>query len=392
MRRGEEMIDDIEMVAAADQPAAAAADLLTQPGITRCLHRSERRVCLRLERTQVDVRLPRPEAAGAALLLATGSAGHLRALRDQATAAGWRLTGGGLCRADGAPGPSDTEEAIYEALGLPFIPPEVRHGEDEIARARAGLPALLTRTDIRGDLHMHSTFSDGRDSLEAMVAACAALGYEYMAITDHSPGANASHALTVADIARQADEIARLRQQYHGITILQGCEVDILPDGRLDLPDHVLERLDIVLASLHERGGQTGEQLLARYLAAVRHPLVHIITHPTNRVLPHTAGYELDYDRLFAAAAETGTLVEIDGAPVHLDLDRTLAGRAVAAGATLTVNSDSHRAGMLDRHMSFGVATARRGWVEPRHVVNTRPLAEVRALIAAKRRRASQSR
>ena len=198
-----------------------------------------------------------------------------------------------------------------------------------------------------------------------------ALGYEYLAITDHSPHSAASRNLSTDSVKRQAEEIARLRERFPQITILHGCEVDILLDGRLDFSDRVLERFDIVLASLHEGGGQPPEQLMRRYLAAMRHPLVTLITHPTNRLLPHRPGYDLDYDRLFAAAVETGTVVEIDGAPSHLDLDGALARRAIAAGATVAIDSDCHRAEMLDRQMRMGIMTARRGWVEPRHVLNT---------------------
>jgi DNA polymerase (family 10) len=161
--------------------------------------------------------------------------------------------------------------------------------------------------------------------------------------------------------------------------------VDILENGRLDFPDHVLERFDIVLASLHDRAGHSPDQLMKRYVAAMQHPLVTVITHPTNRMFPSRAGYELDYDRLFEAAAETRTVMEVDGSPSHLDLDGALARRAVAAGATLAVDSDCHRADLLDRQMRLGIMTARRGWVEPRHVLNTRPIGEVRDRIASKR-------
>jgi DNA polymerase (family 10) len=170
------------------------------------------------------------------------------------------------------------------------------------------------------------------------------------------------------------------------MTILHGCEVDILPDGRLDFPDAVLEQLDIVLASLHDQAGHSPARLLERYQSAMKHPLVTLITHPTNRMVPHRRGYDLDYDALFAAAVETGTFVEIDGAPAHLDLDGALARRAIRAGVTLSVDSDGHRAELLDIQMELGVRTARRGWVERRHVLNTRPLAELRAAIAVKRK------
>jgi DNA polymerase (family 10) len=193
--------------------------------------------------------------------------------------------------------------------------------------------------------------------------------------------------LSIETVKRQAEEISRLRERFPQITILHGCEVDILLDGRLDFSDRILEQFDIVLASLHERGGQGPEQLMRRYHSAMRHPLVTLITHPTNRVIPHRPGYDLDYDRLFALAAETGTVLEIDGAPAHLDLDGRLARRAVAAGVTVAIDSDSHRAETLERQMRLGILIARRGWVEPQQVLNTASIGQLRARIAAKRGR-----
>jgi DNA polymerase (family 10) len=219
------------------------------------------------------------------------------------------------------------------------------------------------------------------------VLACAALGYEYLAITDHSQRSAAMRNLTLDGVARQADEIAALRERHPQIAILHGCEVDILPDGSLDFPDRILEQFDVVLASLHEHAGHSPDQLLARYLKAMAHPLVSVITHPTNRLVPHRPGYDLDYARLIAAAVETRTVLEIDGAPAHLDMDGRLARQAITAGATVAIDSDCHRADMLGRQMGLGLLMARRGWVESRHVLNTRPLADVRAAIAAKRGR-----
>jgi DNA polymerase (family 10) len=387
LRRGQDTVGDIEIVAATTQPADAIGDLLQLPDIARCLHRSDRRLYLLFERVQVGVRLPEPQNAGFTLLQATGSAGHLAGLRAHAETMNYRLTSEGLRGPDGILRPASTEEEVYAALDLPLVPPEIRDGTGELDTAkRRGLPTLLSRDDIRGDLHMHTEFSDGRDSVEAMVQACRALRYEYLAITDHSPHSAASRNLSPESVARQADEIARLRERYPDIAILHGCEVDILADGRLDFPDRILERLDIVLASLHERLGHSPNQLLHRYSEAMKHPLVTLITHPTNRLVPHRRGYDLDYDALFAMAVETGTVVEVDGSPAHLDLDGALARRALGAGALVAVDSDAHRAELLDQQMNLGVTTARRGWVEPRHVMNTRPLAEIRAIIATKRR------
>jgi DNA polymerase (family 10) len=218
-----------------------------------------------------------------------------------------------------------------------------------------------------------------------MVQACRALGYQYMAITDHSPSSAASRNLSPDDVSKQADEIHQLRERYPDIEIFHGCEVDILADGRLDFPDRILQRFDIVLASLHERLGHGPDQLMKRYVSAMRHPLVTMITHPTNRMVPHRPGYELDYERLFGVAAVTKTLVEVDGSPSHLDLDGALARSAISAGATVAIDSDCHRADLLERQMHLGLIMARRGWVEPRHVVNTRSLDDIRAALGAKR-------
>jgi DNA polymerase (family 10) len=379
-------VGDIEIVASCADAAPILGQLLSIGDEGRCLHRSERRTYILSDRVQVGIRLPAPENAGAELLYLSGSPAHFGLLQTFAAERGWQLKPGGLFGPDGQLRPSPTEDDIYDTLGLPLIPPELRNGEDEVDKAAGGtLPTLVCRRDIRGDLHMHTTWSDGRDSIDAMVEASRALGYQYVAITDHSPHSAATRNLTIDGVKRQAEEIAAARERYPEIAVLHGCEVDILPDGRLDFPDRVLERFDIVLASLHERVGHSPDQLMKRYASAMRHPLVTLITHPTNRMVPHKPGYELDYDRLFQMAVETRTVVEIDGSPSHLDLDGELARRAIAAGAMVAIDSDSHRAEWLDRQMALGLVMARRGWVEARHVINARPLDEVRALIAAKR-------
>jgi DNA polymerase (family 10) len=386
IRRGEDTVGDIELLAATSTPEPAMAQVLREPDIVRCLHRSDRRLYLLMDRVQVGIRFSDPANAGSELLYHTGSAAHLDALQAHAAKRRYQLTASGLVDETGQLKTAAEEEEIYRALGLPIIPPEIRSGHDEVdAAARGALPALVTRRDIRGDLHMHTNWSDGRDPIDGMVQMCRRLGYEYMAITDHSPSSAASRNLTVDGAKKQADEIAQLRERYPDIAILHGCEVDILADGRLDFPDKILARFDIVLASLHDRAGHSSDQLLRRYESAMRHPLVTLITHPTNRIVATRPAYDLDYDRLFELAVDTGTLLEVDGAPGHLDLDGAMARRAIRAGVTLTIDSDCHRADMLDRQMHLGVVMARRGWVEPRHVLNVRPLDEVRAVIGAKR-------
>jgi DNA polymerase (family X) len=369
VRRSEPLIDWFAVAAAAHDPGDVLGRIDTMPAIQPVRYRRDGRMMVTFGGVEVDVRVARPEAFGTVLHAATGSPTHVSAI-------------GGCAGAD----PASDEDALYARAGLPWIAPELRHDTGEIEAARAGrLPHLIERAHIRGDLHVHTDYSDGRDPVIAMVQAAAALGYAYIAITDHSTRSFASRTLTLDSLARQRDEIAAARARFPSIEILHGVEVDIMPDGTLDFPDQVLEPFDIVLASLHDRAGHDGAALTRRCLGAIRHPLVNVITHPANRMVGRDTGYDLDFDTIFEAAAGTGTALEVDGAPGHLDLDGALARRAIGAGATLVVDSDCHRASLLERQMRLGIGTARRGWVEPRHVLNTRPVDEVRRFVARKR-------
>ena len=371
IRRAEPLVQGIIVVGRAADPMRAIHDICALPDLTEVLHRSARRALLFFEGYEVDVRISAPDEYGSILFTTTGPASHVvEVLKRRAK----RLAA--------------SENEVYTHAGLAYLPPETRHNPDALERAESrAVPALVQRTDIRGDLHMHTDYSDGRDSLRHMVHAARALGYEYIAITDHSEHAGASRTLTLDDLARQREEIDRVRGEVNGMAILHGIEVDILPNGSLDCPDGVLATLDIVLASLHDRDGQDGKRLTKRCLGAIRHPLVSVITHPANRLVGRREGYDMDYELVYAAAAETGTALEVDGAPSHLDLDGDRAGAAVTAGVTLVIDSDCHRSPALDRQMLMGVGTARRGWVESRHVLNTRTLADVRAFLARKRAR-----
>ncbi len=345
---------------------------------------------LSTERGDITIYATAPAQAGAALVWHTGSRRHVERLARRAVEHGLRFDDGMLTR-NGSPIVTHAEADVYAALGLPFIAPELRQGDDEIAAALEGrLPQLVADVHIRGDLHMHSTWSDGRDRIEDMVGVARQLGYEYIAITDHSQSAMSSRKLAADDVPRQRAEVDEIRRRTPGIQILHGIEVDIMPDGRLDFEDPLLAGFDIVLASLHDDAGHDRETLTRRCLAAIAHPLVNVITHPANRTSVLPAGYDLDFDQVFAAAVDTGTALEIDGAPGHLDMDGPLTRRAVAAGVVVTIDSDSHRAEWMARQMRFGVGTARRGWVEPRHVLNTRSADDVRAFVARKRARGRQ--
>lgn len=357
-------------------------------GVTGVVTQTPSSVTTTGTRGDITLHVATPPHAGAALAWHTGTRKHTEQLNQRASRFDLRFEDGRLRRADASDVPTPTETDLYRELGLPYIAPELREGTGEIAAAESGaLPNLISDLHICGDLHMHSTWSDGRDTIEAMINAARQLGYEYVAITDHSERAFSSRKLAAEDVARQREEIDALRQTTAGIEILHGVEVDIMKDGSLDFHDSLLETFDIVLASLHDHGGQEGGWLTERYLSAIRHPLVNVITHPANRSPAQSRGYDVDFDRLFAAARETGTAMEIDGAPGHLDMDGALARRAVAGGVMLTVDSDCHRADALARQMRFGIGTARRGWVEPRHVLNTRPVGAVRDFVARKRAR-----
>jgi DNA polymerase (family X) len=386
VRRFEPTVGDLTLMAVAADPTPifdAVLAVIPQQDIRQ---RSERTLSVLYHREPVHILAIDPAVAAVTLVLRTGNHAHLQQLHDRALNRGFSLAPDGLRQLkSGALVPCDTEADVYAALDLPYVPPELRHGLDELEATGLAGNSLLTLDDIRGDLHCHTIWSDGRDTTEAIVRSARKLGYEYVAITDHSQSARASRVLTLDRLRQQKIDVRQVRERFPDITILHGTEVDILPDGRLDFPDEVLADMDIVLASLHDSDGQPPERLLDRYLAAMRHPMVNLVTHPANRVPGQSEGYALDFDRLFEAAADTGTAVEIDGAPGHLDLDGHLARRAIAAGATVCVDSDGHFAERLGRQMRMGVGTARRGGVEARHVLNARPLAEVQAFIARKR-------
>jgi DNA polymerase (family 10) len=371
-RRFEPLVSSLALVGRSSDPTAMLDLACAHGAVSAVLDRSARRAVLVYHDTQIELRIAAPDEYGTALFMATGAPSHVEA----------------VARRRGRPTLCATEADVYAHAGLPWIAPELRQGADEIDAALSRtLPDLVSREHIRGDLHMHSNWSDGQDSIAEMVAAAAALGYEYIALTDHSENAAASCTVRADQLAHQRDEIDRLRARFPTLTILHGIEVDILENGRLDFPDHVLEPLDIVLASLHEQLRHDGRTLTRRCIAAIQHPLVNVITHPANRLVGRRDGYDLDFEEIYAAARETGTALEIDGAPGHLDLDGEHARAAVTAGATVTIDSDCHRARALDRQMRLGIGTARRGWVEPGHVLNTRPLDDIRAFIRAKRSR-----
>lgn len=378
VRRRQPTIGDLDFVAAADDPAAVMEAFVTLPHVADVLQHGETKssVVLRGGR-QADLRVVAPAQFGAALHLFTGSKDHNVAMRVRAKERGLKLNEYGVWPADGGPSlPCAEEEDVFRAVGLPWIPPELREDAGELEAAAAGrLPGLIRPGDVRGDLHTHTRWSDGRHSVREMALAAKALGYEYIGIADHSQSLVIANGLTPERLRQQWAEIDEVNRTVDGITVLRCIEVDILKDGSLDLPGDVLAELDFVTASIHSAMGLDRAAQTARLEAAIRHPYVDNIGHATGRLLTRRDGYDADWPYLFRLAAETGTAFEINASPERLDLGAPLIRQAVAAGVTLTINSDAHAAAGLET-MLFGVMEARRGWVEARHVLNTMPLTE----------------
>ncbi len=339
---------------------------------------------------QIDLRVLPEDVYGNLLQHFTGSREHNIQLRELAVRKGLRVSENGILDvASGENTTCRTEEEVYARLGLAYIPPEMRLGVGEIEAAANGtLPQAVARPDLRGDFHMHCTWSDGSGSLEAMVEACARLGYAYHSISDHS-GGRGSWGLDSAELRAQRAAVRELGEK-HGLRTLCSAEVDILPDGSLDYPDEVLAELDIVVASVHTAQNISREKMTERLVRACESPYVDIIGHPTGRQVGAFPGYEFDYDAVFAAAARTGTALEIDGQPGRLDLPSGLARRAASFGCTFALDSDAHAAGELE-NVSYAVGQARRAWIEPERVLNARPLEGVLAFVAAQRARAGDS-
>ena len=379
LRRWRETIGDVDLLVASHAPGPVMEALTRAPAVERVLAHGETKSSVIVDRgLQIDLRVV-PEASwGAALLYFTGSKEHNVRLRGIALRAKLLLNEYGLYRAgeekSGSPVASRTEEEIYAALGMPWIAPELREDRGEIQAALAGeLPLLLRDEDVRGDLHAHSDWTDGRDPIAAMARAARARGYAYIALTDHSVGLGMTQGLSVERIRKRGVEIAALNRELAPFRILAGTEVDIRANGSLDYPDEVLALFDVVTASVHSAFGQTRDVMTERIVGAMRHPLVDAISHPTGRLLERRDPYAVDLDRVIDVAAETGTRLEVNGGPERLDLPDVYVRKAIAKGVRLVTNSDAHSIEELD-HMRNAVATARRGWATAASVENTRSL------------------
>ena len=380
-RRRRDTVGDLDVVVTAKDGATVGNKLVSYENVADVLaHGPTRTTVVLRSGLQVDVRAVPEESYGAALLYFTGSQAHNIRLRAIAAHRGWKLNEYGLFsgrrRIAGL-----TEEDIYKKLGLAFIPPELREDRGEVVLAAANkLPRLVTRADLRGDLHVHSDWTDGTASIEAMAKGAQAQGYEYVALTDHSRRVAMAHGLDPARLARQGREIDRLNAGLHSLTILKGIEVDILKDGRLDLPDASLAKLDIVVASVHSYFDLPREAQTERVIRAMQNRHVSIIGHPTGRLIGEREPYDIDMERVIAAAHALGCRLEINAQPDRLDLNDIHIHAAKQAGVKLAISSDAHAVDAF-ACIRFGVDQARRGWLTADDVINTLSLADLRKLL-----------
>ena len=373
VRRRLEVVREIVLVLVAEIPPAELFARLSQlPGVSEFAGQDERRVTLRFAGgTTAQVVVTTPVNAGAVLVQATGSDGHVQQLATFAREQGCSLDGAALWRGSGFV-PTPDEAAVYRALGLPVIPPELREGRGEIALAAAGtLPHLLERADLQGFLHCHTSYSDGTNTVRQIAEACREAGYRYVGITDHSQAAAYAGGLSPDDVVRQCDEIDEVNARLRGIRVLKGIEADILQDGALDYPADVLDRLDFVIGSIHSRFNMPRDEMTARVLAAMDDPHLTIVGHPTGRLLLSRDPYGLDLDAVIAKAAVAGVAIEINADPHRLDLDWRVLPQAKAAGVTISIGADAHNlAGIAN--VEFGVGIARKGGLGADDILNTR--------------------
>jgi len=390
LRRMKETIGDLDLLVAARKSARVMKALQDSPFCARTLAAgATKSSIITPEGVQVDVRVVAPESFGAALQYFTGSKEHNVRLRELAIRRGLKVNEYGVFRLTTNTRIAGRNEAeVYRALGLDWIPPELREDQGELDAAKNGrLPKLVELKDLRGDFHVHTNWSDGSDRLEDVVRAAAVRGYEYVAICDHSQSLKVAHGMSIARIRQQMGQIRRLNAANPRFTVLMGSEVDILADGSMDYPDALLRELDFVVGSIHSGFGQGQAILTRRMITAMRNPYVTLIAHPTGRLMGQREPYPLDLEAVFRTAKQTQTALEINAYPRRLDLGDTAARRAKDLGVMLALSTDTHSLDQLE-HIAIGVGVARRAWLEARHLLNGMTLRELRSWVQRKRRSA----
>jgi len=387
LRRSRETVGDLDLLACAADGAAVCRHFIAYPEVVEVRSAGETRATVLLHSgLQVDLRVVPKASYGAALLYFTGSKAHNIRLRTLAIERGFKLNEYGLF-AGRRTVAAASEQEVYEALGLPWIAPELREDRGEIEAAlKDALPVLIERADLAGDLHAHSKWSDGKASIEAMARAAKAHGLSYLAISDHSRRLTMAHGLDPQRLARQCADVEKLNRRLDGIELLTGIEVDVLEDGSLDLPDQALAPLDVVIAAVHSKFDLSRAAQTRRILAALDHPKVRILAHPVGRLIDKREPYDVDMLALVRKCKARGVALELNAHPERLDLTDLACRMAKDEGARVAINSDAHAEHEFD-NLDFGIGQARRGWLEKGDVVNTRPLREVRSWLAGKEKR-----
>ncbi len=377
LRRGKETVGDLDFVAAADNPAPLVDAFKTAPFVNEVVAAGEVKATIMTKwGFQADLLVVQPEFFASALQHLTGSKEHNIILRGIAREQGLKISEYGI-HCDGQVAAPVTEEELYRRLGMDYIPPELREGRGEIEAAQNGvLPELLNVDHIKGDLHVHSEWSDGINTLEELAQSAQERGYRYLAVTDHSRSLRIARGLTEERVREQQEEIRRLNQGFTDFRLLAGIEVEILPDGSLDFEDELLAEMDIVIASVHSGFKQDRKTITRRVLSALQNEHVDIIGHPTGRLLGRRDPYDIDVDLLLRIAAETGTALEINASPDRLDLHDEYIHQGIEIGVRFAVNTDAHDVYYLD-DIQYGVLQARRGWAERSDIINTLPLSEL---------------
>ena len=381
-RRRRETVGDVDLLVTATAAEPVMERFLSAPEVKQVLAHGDTKSSIVLRQgLQVDLRVVGEESLGAALHYFTGSKAHNIAVRTLGVKRGVKINEYGIFR--GSRRIAGRHEAdVFQAVGLPWIPPELREDRGEIAAAFDGqLPTLVERDDIRGDLQMHTTYTDGRDSLADMVKACGDRGYSYIAITDHTKAVRVAGGLSREEFQTQFREIDEIRKTGTGPAVLKSAEVDILDAGQLDLDDETLAELDLVVVSVHSKFNMTKADMTQRVVRALRHPRVHVFAHPTGRLLGRREPYPLDMEEVILVAHDYGVLLEVNAQPDRLDLNDIYCQMARDAGVKLVISTDAHRIAELD-NMRYGVDQARRGWCEPADIANTRSLDAFLKLIA----------
>ncbi|MER7505961.1 DNA polymerase/3'-5' exonuclease PolX [Nonomuraea pusilla] len=371
LRRMKDTIGDIDILAVA--PPSIMADFRAQPYVAEVIAAGDKKTSVRTTSgVQVDLRVVPAGSWGAAMQYFTGSKEHNVAVRELAVKKGWKLSEYGLFDGDRVIA-AESEEDIYDALGLQYVPPPLRQGGDEVRAALRGeLPDLVELSDLKGDLHTHTDLTDGIATLEDMVAAAHARGYAYYAVTDHAPDLTMQR-MTLDKALEQRERLARLQERYPGMRLLHGTELNIAPDGSVDWPEEILRGFDVCVASVHSHFTMSRDEMTRRFIAACENPYVDVIGHPTTRKIGKRAGVDADWDAVFRAAARTGTALEIDSYPDRSDLPSDLVRLARHHGVKFAIDSDSHAIPHLE-HQRFGIGIAQRAWLTTDDVINTWPL------------------